>query len=188
MANIDNITVNEFKNLFTRDFPYLPAYVSFKTYFKDDVVFYSENFFKSLKDNNTDLPSVNTSWSAYNDNKDNYISDSDIERAFIEAKALFNHKLIKDEDTCKMLFLYITAHFLVTDVNNASNGFNMGYNGFVSSKSVGSVSESYNVPTWATNNPIFSSLATTGYGRKFLTLYTPYITGGAMLVKGAISL
>lgn len=182
----DNIevTTDDFKTLFTRDFPYLPVYVEGKAYFKDDEVYYAPNFYKSLIDGNTTLPTDTTNWSLVNDSADNYIQDADIMRAFNEAKVNFNAALFGDDDTVKMVFLYLAAHYLVIDLNNAMNPLSMGFMGFTQSKSVGSVSESYAVPQWMLNNAILSQYATTGYGRKYLSLIQPYLVGNIIFVPG----
>lgn len=182
----DNIevTTDDFKNLFTRDFPYLPVYVAGKAYFKDDEVYYAPNFYKSLTDGNTTLPTDITNWALVNDSVDNYIQDADILRAFNEAKVNFNAALFGDENTVKMVFLYLAAHYLVNDLNNAMNPLGMGFMGFTQSKSVGSVSESYAVPSFATNNPMLSQYMLTGYGRKYLSLIQPYLVGNIIFVPG----
>lgn len=182
----DNIevTTDDFKNLFTRDFPYLPVYIEGKAYFKDDEAYYVPNFYKSLTDGNTTLPTDTTNWTLINDSVDNYIQDADIMRAFNEAKVNFNAALFGDDDTVKMVFLYLAAHYLVIDLNNAMNPLAMGFMGFTQSKSVGSVSESYAVPSFATNNALLSQLMLTGYGRKYLSLLQPYLVGNIFLVPG----
>lgn len=182
----DNIevTTDDFKNLFTRDFPYLPVYVEGKAYFKDDEVYYAPNFYKSLTDGNTTFPTDTTNWELTNDAVDNYIQDTDIMRAFKEANINFNAGLFGDDDTTKMVFLYLAAHYLVIDLNNAMNPLGMGFMGFTQSKSVGSVSESYAVPQWMLNNAILSQYATTGYGRKYLSLIQPYLVGNIIFVPG----
>lgn len=182
----DNIevTTDDFKNLFTRDFPYLPVYVEGKAYFKDDEVYYAPNFYKSLTDGNTTFPTDTTNWALINDSGDNYIQDADIMRAFKEASINFNAALFGDDDTAKMVFLYLAAHYLVIDLNNAMNPMSMGFMGFTQSKSVGSVSESYAVPQWMLNNAILSQYATTGYGRKYLSLIQPYLVGNIIFVPG----
>ena len=173
----DNIevTTDDFKNLFGRDFPYLPVYVEGKTYFKDDEVYFEPNFYKSLTDGNTTEPTDTTNWEIVKDSVDNYIQDSDIMRAFKEAKVNFNAGLFGDDDTVKMVFLYLAAHYLVIDLNNAMNPIAMGFMGFTQSKSVGSVSESYMVPAWIQNNRILGQYAQTCYGRKYLSLIQPYL-------------
>ena len=182
----DNIevTTDDFKNLFTRDFPYLPLYVEGKTYFKDDEVYFNSNFYKSLTDGNTTEPTDTTNWEIVKDSVDNYIQDSDIMRAFKEAKVNFNAGLFEDNDTVKMVFLYLAAHYLVIDLNNAMNPLAMGFMGFTQSKSVGSVSESYAIPQFMTNNAILSQYAQTGFGRKYLSLIQPYLVGNIIFVPG----
>ena len=182
----DNIevTTDDFKNLFTRDFPYLPLYIEGKTYFKDDEVYFNSNFYKSLTDGNTTEPTDTTNWEIVKDSVDNYIQDSDIMRAFKEAKVNFNAGLFGDDDTVKMVFLYLAAHYLVIDLNNAMNPMAMGFIGFTQSKSVGSVSESYMVPAWIQNNKILGQFAQTGYGRKYLSLIQPYLVGNIIFCPG----
>lgn len=184
MASIDNVTVDDFKNLFTRDFPYLPLYVDGKIYFKGDVVYYNEYFYTSLIEANSTPPTDTTSWELTNDSVNNYIQDSDIERAFLEAKLNFNPAFWTDDKTAIMVYLYLVAHYLVVDLNNASNPLGMGFMGFTQSKSVGSVSESYGIPQWMLNNQILSQFAMTGYGRKYLSLIQPYLIGNIILSPG----
>lgn len=186
MASIDNITVEDFKNLFTRDFPYLPLYQEGKAYFINDVVYVEPNFYKCLTDGTTIAP-PGENWELTNDSTDNYISDSDIERAFTEAKINFNPNFFKDDETAIMVFCYLAAHYLVIDLNNAQNPLALGFMGFTQSKSVGSVSESYGIPQWMLNNKILSAYAQTGYGRKYLSLIQPYLIGNIIYTPGRVS-
>lgn len=186
MANINNITIEGFKNLFVRDFPYLPLWQNGKAYFVDDIVFYEQNFYKSLIDENTTVPTNTNNWQLFNENIDNYISDNDIERAFAEAKINFNPSLFNDNATAEMIFYYLTAHYLVIDLNNAQNPLALGVMGYTQSKSVGSVSESYGIPQWIMNNRILGSYAMTGYGRKYLSIIQPFLVGNIILSKGRI--
>lgn len=185
--NIGNnilVSTTDFQDLFNRDFPYLPVYVEGKAYFTNDIVYYEPNFYQSLVDNNTELPTNTTNWQVINDSVDNYIQDSDIERAFAEAKVNFNPNLFTDDTTATMVFLYLAAHYLVIDLNNAANPLAMGFIGFTQSKSVGSVSESYALPSFATNNQVLSQYMQTGYGRKYVSLISPYLIGNIMLIRG----
>ena len=186
----DNIevTTDDFKNLFTRDFPYLPVYVEGKTYFKDDEVYFNSNFYKSLIDGNTTEPTDTTNWEIVKDSVDNYIQDSDIMRAFKEAKVNFNAGLFGDDDTIKMVFLYLAAHYLVIDLNNAMNPMAMGFMGFTQSKSVGSVSQSFALPDFVTRNAALSQYMQTGYGAKYVSLINPYLIGNVLLIKGKTTL
>lgn len=185
--NIGNdivISTTDFQNLFTRDFPYLPVYVEGKAYFTNDIVYYEPNFYQSLVDDNTALPTDTTNWQVINDSVNNYIQDSDIMRAFNEAVINFNVNLFTDSNSAIMVFLYLAAHYLVIDLNNAMNPLALGFMGFTQSKSVGSVSESYGIPQWMLNNQILSAYAQTGYGRKYLSLIQPYLIGNVLFFPG----
>lgn len=184
MASIENITVDDFKNLFMRDFPYLPLYQEGKAYFINDIVYFNNNFYKSLIDANLTTPEDTENWELTNESVDNYIQDSDILRAFAEAKINFNPNFFKDDKTAIMVFCYLAAHYLIIDLNNASNPLALGFMGFTQSKSVGSVSESYGIPQWMLNNQILSAYAQTGYGRKYLSLIQPYLIGNIILTPG----
>ena len=98
MIDISTITTGDFKALFGRDFPYLPFFVYGKTYFKDDIVFNQDNFYISLKDDNTDTTDVATSWKVYNDNVENYIQDEhDLEKLYIiEEQKIVVHRALKN--------------------------------------------------------------------------------------------
>lgn len=186
MISVDNITVEDFKALFTRDFPYLPEWVYGKSYFKGDIVYSDGNFYQSKIDGNTDEP-PNANWQLYNDNENNYITDNDISRAFSEAKINFNAQLFTNCEAISLIFCYLAAHYLVIDLNNAANPLALGFMGFTQSKSVGSVSESYGIPQWMLSNSKLSLYAQTGYGRKYLSLIQPYLTGNIIYTPGAIS-
>lgn len=185
--NIGNdilVSTTDFQDLFNRDFPYLPVYVEGKAYFTNDIVYYEPNFYKSLVDNNTELPTNTTNWQVINDSVNNYIQDSDIMRAFNEAVINFNVNLFTDQNSAIMVFLYLAAHYLVIDLNNAMNPLALGFMGFTQSKSVGSVSESYGIPQWMLNNQVLSAYAQTGYGRKYLSLIQPYLIGNVLFFPG----
>lgn len=185
--NIGNdilVSTTDFQDLFNRDFPYLPVYVEGKAYFTNDIVYYEPNFYQSLVDNNTELPTNTTNWQVINDSVNNYIQDSDIMRAFNEAVINFNVNLFTDQNSAIMVFLYLAAHYLVIDLNNAMNPLALGFMGFTQSKSVGSVSESYGIPQWMLNNQVLSAYAQTGYGRKYLSLMQPYLIGNVLFFSG----
>lgn len=178
---INTVTIEYFKTLFTRDFPYLPVYVDNQAYFKDDIVYYEGNFYKSTADGNTSDPTDSENWTLTQDNVNNYVQDSDIERAFEEAKGSFNTALFNNCNVAQMYFCYVAAHYLVMDLTNAQNAFSMGYNGMVASKSVGDVSESYGIPQWVMSNPLFAMFAQTGYGRKYLMHVIPLARAEALI-------
>ena len=184
MSIFDNLTTQAFKTQFPRFTPQYLSDITYsvtKTYFVDDEIYYEGDFYKCIKQSIGNLPTNSSYWVIYNDSVLNYTQDSDILNAYNEAKVNFNESLFGDEATALMVFLYLAAHYLTIDFNNAIGATNIG---ITTSKSVGSVSEGYTIPPYITNNPALSAYATTGYGIKYGTLLYPYLIGNIMLFKG----
>lgn len=181
---IDRITTDDFKALFVRDFPFLPLWNSCKSYFVGDIVYFGCDFYKATTNNKCSCPSDLETWELYQGDESDYITEFDIEKALSEARVNFNVNLFQDSEKAKLVFLYLTAHYLVIDLNNASNPLALGVMGFTQSKSVGSVSESYGIPQWIMNSQTLGLYAQTGYGRKYLSLISPYLIGNLILSKG----
>lgn len=113
------------------------------------------------------------------------ITDNDILKAFAEANMNFNPTLFSTDDEKRLGFLYLSAHYLVIDIQNSSQGINGRYEGIMSNKSVGSVSVGYTIPDWVMASPIYSLLSQTRYGMKYLSLIIPLLIGNIGVVKGA---
>ena len=189
------VTVEVFKNHFARDFPYLPYYNPEKIYFKDDVVYVEPNFYISLIDDNNQEVDDTDAWKPYKDDVSAYLSDFDIEKAIYEAKLNFNADLFSNMGKCEyignkdLVFLYLVAFYLVMDIQNAQSGLSSdAYSAFVSSKSVGNVSESYGIPAWVSSNPMYSVYLSNGYGKKYLTYLIPQVTGWFYCSSGGTTL
>ena len=179
MSVIDDITVQDFKNQFYRDFDYLPVWDLEATYNEGDVVFYDVNqkFYTCLEDGTTEVPTDINNWLVnLNLLKTDYIWNEDIEKAFEESKATAFTR-IDSEAALKQAFLYLTAHYLVGDLN--ANGLQSSGNGLISGKTVGNVSVNYVVPKWAEKES-YSFYITTYYGLKYLTLTRPYRIGNVI--------
>lgn len=166
------ITVGSFKAYFTRDFPYLPTWVSGKAYFIGDIVYDGTNFYQSLINANLQPLSNTSAWELAKESTDNYLSDTDITKAI--AEATMGIAGVFGDDELDLAMLYLTAYYLVLDIKNSTAGLSSnGYAGFVSSKSVGSVSESYGIPAWVNNDPMLGLYLDNGYGKKYLTYLIP---------------
>lgn len=176
MANpiIDAITTQDFKDLFYRDFEFVNDWAA-GSYDLGDKVFYQTKFYSPLANNTTSEPNL-TDWQIIDGSQ--LIADSDILRAYDESKESINTNL-----ATKMIFLYASAHFLVNDLNNG--GVSGGVNNLVNSRSVGSVSESYQLPEWMTSNPTFSFFTTTKYGMKYLILIRQFMVGNFAIAQGS---
>ena len=115
--------VEDFKGLFNRgEFSFLPIFKMDKNYMKLDIAFEEgdDKFYASEIDyNKGNLPSQNqTLWKVVVERTENYVLDSDIERAFIEAYANFNENLFETEELKQVAFYYLTAHYLCIDKRN----------------------------------------------------------------------
>lgn len=190
MTNIfDTVTIEQFKAYFYRDFPYLPVYDPVKTYWKDDVVFENDNFYQSLIDDNTGNAVTDTdSWKKIKGDKFSYITDEDIEKAFTQAKPSSNEMFGSTCEEKINIYLHLVAFYLVFDIKNSSTGINSSYLGALSSKSVGDVSESYNIPQWMLENPTYSIYGQNGYGLKYLSLIAPYTAITLLFSRGETTL
>lgn len=182
------VTTQDFKNLFFRDFNYQAVlWNTTDTYNTDDIVYYAITrlYYKALADGLVNiLPTDTNNWINTLDN--NYVLDEDIEKAFDEACLVFNESLFgESEDTKKLAYLYLTAHYAVIDLNNAKNSSDAGSTGSLASRSVGNVSESYNIPKWMTENETLAPLAETAYGRKYYSLLKPRLVAPTFIVQGA---
>jgi hypothetical protein len=189
------ITVELFKKHFYRDFPYLPEWDENKAYFEGETVFVYPNFYKSMMDGNTHNPENLGWWELTKDSTENYLCDEDIEKAIAEANMSLNKDLFDDNETDdyigdrNLAMLYLTAYYLVIDIKNSSTGISSNaYGQFVASKSVGSVSESYGIPAWVQDNPVYAMYMTNGYGMKYLSFVIPRLTGFFYLAKGGTTI
>lgn len=119
-----------------------------------------------------------------NENDLSGITNADITKAFAEAMFVFNKELFTESEV-KLAFMYLAAHYLVIDLKNSSTGLKGIFNGLMSSKSVGSVSVGYTMPSWITDNPLYSLIAQTPYGVKYLSLVIARCVGNFGVVNGA---
>lgn len=112
------------------------------------------------------------------------VLDADIQKALDQAGFNFNESFFSTLAQFKMAYLYLAAHYLVLDLQMASQGVAAQFNWLEQSKSVGSVSQSFSIPQRILDNPEFSYLTKTPYGAKYLTLILPQITGQVFAVRG----
>lgn len=112
------------------------------------------------------------------------VTDDDITKALSEANVNFNPALFSDDGTLRMAFLYLAAHYLCNDLQTAMQGIGSTASMPVNSRSVGGVSESYQVPEWVGRDPFLSFYATTRYGMKYLSIIKPLLIGAVSVYQG----
>jgi hypothetical protein len=83
-----------------------------------------------------------------------------------------------------MGFLYLSAHYLVTDLKNSSQGVASQYDWLTTNKAAGSVSQGSSIPQRILDNPELAMLSKTGYGAKYLSLILPQLCGNIFTICG----
>lgn len=112
------------------------------------------------------------------------VNDLDIQKAIDECAIMINEDLFTSQDSYTLGFLNLSAHYMVTNLRNSSQGVMGQFSWLQSSKSVGSVSEAISIPQRILDNPELSMLAKTNYGAKFLFMILPQLTGQIFTVHG----
>lgn len=189
--DLTTITTAQFQLQFFRDFPYLPTWVSTSTYNAGNTVYYNGLFYTSQINANSNITpgTNNATWQQINADANDYVQPQDITNAFAEAQVVFNQALWGDcgpnpNATLILAYLYCTAHYLVIDLRNASQGINSSGGFPVASKSVGSMSESYQIPDMYKDAPQLAFFTTSGYGQKYLSMLLPNLVGNIGSVYG----
>lgn len=186
--DLSTISASDFKDLFYRDFPYLPVYDAAALYNEGDRVYLAATklFYDCSQNGVTgEAPNTSSKWRVASDNILNYIQDVDITRAQAEATMNLNQALFGTDSDITLAFNYLTAHYLVNDIQAAIGGLASAPKFLVSSKSVGSVSESYAIPEAFTKDPIVQFYSQTAYGNKYLAMVLPRMVGNVIAVAGA---
>lgn len=193
MEVLNSVTTKDFKNYFPNAFKYLILWDDKTSYKINTIVYYKNNctFYQSLQSNNIgNLPTeVESKYWQELPEEDYflYTSDEDITKAMIQAKYSLNVDLFKNsQELLKIVYLLLTAHYIVIDGLMNNNGGVASY--IMSSKSVEGVSASYSIPTNILNNPIFNSLGKTEFGLKYLGYLIPRLNGYCKIVKGTTTI
>lgn len=119
------------------------------------------------------------------------VRDSDIQNAFDMADTDFNVAIWISTAESKLAYLYLAAHILALNIQNAGGldggaggGVDSASGGIIQSKSVGQVSVNYNVQDALNNDPILGPFMRTGYGQQYVQMARPRIVGGGYVVAG----
>lgn len=183
-----NVTIEDFKGYFTRNFPYLPVWSADKVYNKGDIVYDNGSFYESKIDNNTSEiyteGVLSPNWANVDLDANDYVSDGDIQKAMGEATVNFNRALAGSCDEARIAYLYLTAFYLSYDLQVASGGAYGMINFPATSVTVGSVSESYYVPQAYLEDPVLGFYAKNGFGQKYLSMVYPKLIGNVGVVAG----
>lgn len=180
-------TINFFKSFFVRDFRYIDVWSDEVSYSKGDIVFYSGNnlFYVAIQDNIATLPTDTEYWSLVDSETNVYVLDSDIEKAYFQARQFFNPALFDNENDLLSYICYLIAHYLVIDIQMSQEGVNSTGYYIPNHTTVGDVSESYSNPTNSQGDSfILYQLNQTRYGQKYLSLISPLLVGHFNSIRG----
>lgn len=179
------ITIEEFKQYFSKDFPYLPVYNSTYQYFVDDIVYYNLFFYRCIQDCSGISPDDTNYWEKTKDyTLEDFVSDDDIDKAIKVAQGLYNPNLMKTEQSRKIAFLFLVAHCLAYNLRTEKTGINSTGSFNVSARKAGKVEEKYYIPEKLVDNPIYNFYTKTNYGLMYLSLVIPQTMGRMHLAKG----
>lgn len=181
-----SITILDFKEYFTRDFPYLPVWDALVSYNAGEVVYYTNRLFYTAKSDSVPvgtLPTNATYFEKITDDYYNYINNTDIEKALLEQEAMLPVARF-DNVTLAMAQKYLTAHCLCNDIKTSNAGLASQISFPVQSKSAGSISTSYGIPQAFMQKEIYAFYLTSQYGLKYLALLIPRIKGNIAIAYG----
>lgn len=180
-------TIEFFKSFFVRDFKYIDVWSDEVSYLKGDIVFYTGNnlFYMALQDNIATPPTDTEYWSEVDTETNIYVLDSDIEKAYFQARQFFNPALFDNENDLLSYICYLIAHYLVIDIQMSQEGVNSTGYYIPNHTTVGDVSESYSNPTNSQGDSfILYQLNQTRYGQKYLSLISPLLVGHYNSIRG----
>ncbi len=123
-------------------------------------------------------PVVSFSGGAGDDSRLDFVTDSDISGAILDAQFNSSQSLFDSQTGFSRAFLYLAAHNLVERLLAAGEGLKSQYNWLTASKAVGSVQESFIVPDRISRDPMLSAYSKTRYGLLYLQIISPLLIGG----------
>ena len=112
------------------------------------------------------------------------VLDQDILNAFNLVDMAINPCLWPNQTAYQIGYCYLAAHYLVLNLRASSQGLNGQYNWAQNNKSVGAVSEGFQIPQRIIDNPDFMMLTKTQYGARYLELVLPQLAGQMFSVCG----
>lgn len=120
----------------------------------------------------------------YGTNPATSILDQDITSAFISASVNIDPSNFDNQGSYSLGFNLLSAHYLVMNLRQSSQGINGQFNFVQASKGAGSVNEAFSIPQRILDDPYWSMLSKTNYGAMYLQLLLPQLAGNVFTVFG----
>lgn len=112
------------------------------------------------------------------------VTDQDIAKAFMQVNISIRATLFCDQAQYTMAYLYLAAHFLVENLKASTGGIYGTFKFLETSKSVGSVSQSFGIPTKVAENPSYAMYMADPYGAKYLSMIYNRLVGNVTIAPG----
>lgn len=113
------------------------------------------------------------------------VTDADIAKAFQQTNVNINQSLFDGQSAYTVGYLLLSAHYLVMNLRQSSQGISGGFSWLEQSKSVGNVSQSFAIPQRILDNPLWALYSSTSYGVQYLQLILPSLTGQVFISYGS---
>lgn len=105
------------------------------------------------------------------------VTDDDVAGAILDAQFNVNQALFGDQQTWARAFLYLAAHCLVERLLAAGEGVRSRFAWLTASKTVGDLSESFQIPEQILQSPFLASVSKTRHGARYLEIISPLLVG-----------
>jgi hypothetical protein len=105
------------------------------------------------------------------------VQDADINTGLTLASVNINPAMFATQQLFTTAFLYLAAHYMVINLRNSMQGVASKYNWLTVNRSVGNVTEGYEIPERVRKSPILSTLCTTTYGSQYLSMILGQLIG-----------
>lgn len=113
-----------------------------------------------------------------------FVQDSDINKALNKTGFMLSEALASSQELYTFLYLTLSAHNMVMDLRNSSQGVASQDSWLHSGKAAGNVNESFSIPERILANPELALLSRTGYGMDYLQMILPSLVGQVFWVPG----
>lgn len=113
------------------------------------------------------------------------VLDQDIAKAFQMTNINIPQGLFASQSNYDVGYYLLSAHYLVMNLRQSSQGINGQFAFLEQSKSVGQVTAAFAIPQRVLDNPDWSVLMKTNYGAQYLQILLPALAGQMYSVAGS---
>ena len=121
----------------------------------------------------------------YGTDKNTSVLDQDIANAFQMTNININPGLFSSQSDYTVGYLLLSAHYLVMNLRQSSQGINGQFAFLEQSKGVGGINSSQAIPQRILDNPNWSMLMKTNYGAQYIQILLPALSGQMFSVPGS---